>query len=43
MSDIQDFVANAHGDIEGPHGIPLRAHAEAGNAERVLALLDSGD
>jgi hypothetical protein len=25
----------------GPHGIPLRKHAEAGNAEGVLALLDS--
>ncbi|MGH3004169.1 MAG: ankyrin repeat domain-containing protein [Gaiellaceae bacterium] len=24
----------------GPHGIPLRAHAETGEAERVLALLD---
>jgi hypothetical protein len=31
------------GEARGPHGIPLRAHAEAGNAERVLALLDSGD
>jgi ankyrin repeat protein len=26
----------------GPHGIPLRAHAEAGNASRVLELLGSG-
>ena len=25
----------------GPHGIPLRAHAEAGKAERVLELLDA--
>ena len=24
----------------GPHGIPLRAHAEKGEASRVLALLD---
>ncbi|HET8608006.1 MAG TPA: hypothetical protein VFL66_13385 [Gaiellaceae bacterium] len=27
-------------DARGPHGIPLRAHAEAGDARRVLALLD---
>jgi hypothetical protein len=26
----------------GPHGIPLRAHAAAGNAERVLEFLGSG-
>ena len=26
-------------DARGPHGIPLREHAEAGNAERVLMLL----
>jgi hypothetical protein len=26
----------------GPHGIPLRTHAEAGNATRVLELLDAG-
>jgi hypothetical protein len=26
----------------GPHGIPLRAHAEAGNASRVLEFLGSG-
>jgi hypothetical protein len=25
----------------GPHGIPLRKHAEVGNAEHVLALLGS--
>jgi hypothetical protein len=25
-----------------PHGIPLRTHAEAGNAMRVLELLDAG-
>ena len=31
-------------DARGPHGIPLRAHAEAGNepARAVLELLDSG-
>src|SRR4051794_36410605 len=28
-------------DALGPHTIPLRAHAEAGGAARVLALLDS--
>jgi hypothetical protein len=28
-------------DALGPHTIPLRAHAEAGNAQRVLALLAS--
>ena len=27
---------------KGPHGIPLRAHAEAGNAQRVLQLLGDG-
>ena len=26
----------------GPHGIPLRKHAEVGNAGKVLALLDAG-
>jgi hypothetical protein len=26
----------------GPHGIPLRQHAEVGNAQQVLALLDAG-
>jgi hypothetical protein len=26
----------------GPHGIPLRAHAEAGKASRVLEFLGSG-
>ncbi len=26
----------------GPHGIPLRAHAEAGKATRVLELLAAG-
>src|SRR3712207_5935187 len=26
-------------DARGPHGIPLRAHAEKGGAEAVLALL----
>jgi hypothetical protein len=26
----------------GPHGIPLRAHAEAGKAERVLEFLADG-
>lgn len=26
----------------GPHGIPLRAHAEAGRARRVLEFLDHG-
>ena len=26
----------------GPHGIPLRAHAAAGNAERVLEFLADG-
>jgi hypothetical protein len=26
----------------GPHGIPLHAHAEAGNAERVLEFLADG-
>ena len=26
-------------DAKGPHGIPLRAHAEAGKAKRVLELL----
>lgn len=25
-----------------PHGIPLRAHADAGNAHRVLEFLGSG-
>lgn len=31
-------------DAKGPHGIPLRAHAEAGGkrALAVLELLDSG-
>ena len=29
-------------DARGPHGIPLRAHAEAGKAARVLELLGSG-
>src|SRR4051794_9128203 len=29
-------------DACGPHGIPLRAHAEAGKATRVLELLDAG-
>ena len=31
-------------DARGPHGIPLRAHAKAGNepARAVLELLDSG-
>lgn len=27
-------------DSQGPHGIPLRAHAAKSGAERVLALLD---
>jgi hypothetical protein len=26
----------------GPHGIPLRAHADAGNEQRVLEFLGSG-
>ena len=29
-------------DAKGPHGIPLRAHAEAGNAQRVLDFLALG-
>src|SRR5690242_6278354 len=29
-------------DARGPHGIPLRAHADAGKAARVLELLGSG-
>ncbi len=30
-------------DAQGPHTIPLRAHAEAGGAQAVLELLDSND
>lgn len=29
-------------EARGPHGIPLRAHAEAGDAQRVLQLLGDG-
>jgi ankyrin repeat protein len=29
-------------EAAGPHGIPLRAHAEAGKAEHVIELLGSG-
>lgn len=29
-------------DARGPHGIPLRAHADAGNAAHVVELLGSG-
>ena len=35
-------ILDAHPDMRdarGPHGIPLRAHAEAGQATRVLELL----
>src|SRR3954451_1766636 len=40
--DVVAAILAAHPeshDALGPHGIPLRAHAQAGNAERVLALL----
>jgi hypothetical protein len=37
---VLDWVPNAK-TLLGPHGIPLRRHAEAGRAQRVLDYLDS--
>jgi hypothetical protein len=46
--EVVRAVLNAHPemrDAKGPHGIPLRAHAEAGGEQAgpVLELLDSTD
>jgi hypothetical protein len=41
--DVVRAILAAHPEMrhaKGPHGIPLRKHAEAGGAAEVLALLD---
>jgi hypothetical protein len=42
--EVVRAILDAHPEMRdtlGPHGIPLRVHAEAANAERVLELLGS--
>ena len=41
-AEIVEALLPLQRDAKGPHGIPLRNHAEAGKAERVLMLLGDG-
>ena len=40
--DIVRSLLPLQRDVRGPHGIPLRAHADAGRAENVIEFLGSG-
>jgi hypothetical protein len=41
MEIVRAMLACYPTEPVGPHGIPLRKHAEVGGAENVLALLNS--